>query len=178
MATKVLEACTRISETRKEVTAKVIKKKGVTKLLKAAQRVPKLTATVGAIMTVCEHCADVNAKLMSNEAHVKPLIANLAVFKNDPPTLAATHRVLEKILRSGDALKMAAKLGIVEAIVEGFRADHLDPDTVLPALVTLDRLMNDESNIARACFVYIVFFHNMSSCVSVLFLRDVFFIIA
>ena len=63
MATKVFEACTRISETRKEVTAKVIKKKGVTKLLKAAQRVPKLTATVGAIMTVCEHCADANAKL-------------------------------------------------------------------------------------------------------------------
>ena len=149
MATEVLRCCTSHPEERKAYTAKVLAKKGGVKILKAAQTAPELTESVGNIMTVLEHCADANGKLMANEAHLKPLIANMTIFVGNAPTLAATARIMEKIMRTKEAMDAFSRLGGVEAIVESFRTDPNDASIILPNMMILDRLLDDMANIDR-----------------------------
>ena len=149
MATVVLKACTSHPELRKAFTLLVIQKRGASKILGAAQRVPKLEGPVANIMQVVEHCADTNARMMANAEHLKPLIKNMDVFADADATLATTARVINKILRSKDAMAVFAELGGVEAIIGVFRSGTASAATTLPLLLSLDRLCIDPANVER-----------------------------
>jgi hypothetical protein len=152
MATTVLQACSMHPEEKRNFTSKIIKKDGATKIIAACQRVPKLAQSVASIMDVVENCADANGRMMANAEHLTPLIKNFTVFKEDAITTATTVRVIEKILRSNEALVTFAGIGGLEALVGNFTASDgtpvVDAGIVLPSLMAIDRLCMNEANIA------------------------------
>ena len=152
MATTVLQACSMHPEEKRNFTSQIIKKDGATKIVAACQRVPKLAQSVASIMDVVENCADANGRMMANAEHLTPLIKNFTVFKEDAVTTATTVRVIEKILRSNEALVTFAGVGGLEALVGTFTSSDgtpvVDADIVLPSLMAIDRLCMNEANIA------------------------------
>ena len=159
MATEVLRCCTSHPEERKAFTAKVLDKKGGVKILKAAQTAPELKESVGNIMTVLEHCADTNGKLMANidrynacDGTFEALLGVIDAQANRPDVLQVAGSVLNKI--AGKFLEAYLK-ALVKGDMENDERDRilrivaalaLDPrnariinnyDGALPAILAL-----------------------------------------